>query len=399
MSTLWWKRIGLGLLALAILGGLVYALFPKAAEVDIAQITRGDMRVTVDEEGKTRIKEVYVVSAPISGKMLRNALHVGDDVTGGTTEVATMVPSAPPLLDLRTRSDLEAQVSAAEKAVRLAQSDLARAESEATMAELDLKRTADLARRGFAAERVLDRANTDAKVRRAAVASAKSAIQVRQDELRSARARLLGPDSPAASVMPVSIKAPATGRILRVPTESEAPIAQGTPLLEIGDPGNLEVVVDLLSADAVKVQVGAEVVIDGWGGTIPLHAKVRRIEPSGYTKVSALGIEEQRVRTILDLAEPSSQRPALGHEFRVFTRILVWRSGEALRVPLGALFREGDRWAVFKVVKGRAKLQLIDLGHRNTDHAEVISGLAETDSVVLHPSDRVTDGVRVTLRK
>ena len=168
--------------------------------------------------------------------------------------------------------------------------------------------------------------------------------------------------------------------------------------MEIGDLKNLEITVDLLSADAVEVQTGAEAVIDGWGGPNPLLAKVRRIEPTGFTKVSALGIEEQRVKTLLDLLSPNAERAALGHDFRVFVRILVWRSGEALRVPLGALFREGDRWAVFKVVAGRAKLQLIELGHRNTDHAEVLSGLAETDSVVLHPSDRVADGVRVTQR-
>ena len=193
MRANWWccsalRGPGLGVVALAVLGGLIYALLPKPVPVDIEKISRGEMRVTVDEEGKTRIKEVYVVSAPIGGKILRGFLHVGDDVRAGQTEVAMMTPSAPPLLDLRTRSDLEAQVSAAEKAVRLAGSELTRAESETAMAELDLKRTSDLAKRGFAAERVLDRANTDARIRRAAVASAQSAVQVRQDELRSARA-------------------------------------------------------------------------------------------------------------------------------------------------------------------------------------------------------------------
>ncbi len=402
MSMLWMKRVALAIVGLGIIGGFYYAMLPKPAAVDVAKIEKGDMRVTVDEEGKTRIKEIYVVSAPIAGKVLRSKLTVGDEVVANTTEVAAIVPTAPPLLDIRARSELVSLVSAAEDAVRLADSELVQAQSEAKMAELELKRTSDLAKRGFVAERALDRATADAGVRRAAVAKSQAAVEVRKHELMTAEARLLDAGSVklgAAFVDPVSVKAPQSGKVLRIPVESEAAVPQGAPMVEIGDPAKLEVIVDLLSADAVKVQVGAEAAIEGWGGGTVLQAKVKRIEPSGFTKVSALGIEEQRVRTVLEFAGPAAEYRALGHDFRVFVRILTWRSSEALRVPLGALFRDADRWAVFKVESGLAKLQPVDIGHRNTDNAEVISGLADGDVVVLHPSDRVADGAAVEARK
>lgn len=401
MNTIWLKRGALVAGAAAILGGLVYAMLPRPAAVDVGKIARGEMRVTVDEEGKTRIKEIFVVSAPIAGKVLRSKLTVGDDVTADLTEVATLVPTAPPMLDIRARSELVAMISAAEDAVRLAESELAQAQSEAKMAELELKRASDLAKRGFAAERVLDRASTDAGVRRAAVAKALSAVEVRKHELATAQARLLETGtagSGAAVANPVSVKAPQSGKVLRIPVENEAAVPQGAPLVEIGDPGKLEIVVDLLSADAVKVQRAADASIEGWGGASVLSAKVKRIEPTGFTKVSALGIEEQRVRTVLDFAGPPSGYQALGHDFRVFVRIQVWRSTDALRVPLGALFRDGDRWAVFKIDATRAKLQAVELGHRNADYAEVVSGLVDGDVVVLHPNDRVTDGATVEVR-
>jgi HlyD family secretion protein len=402
MSALWLKRGLVAAVAILVAAALLYALTPKPVAVDLATIERGDMRVTIDEEGKTRIKDVYVVSAPIAGKLLRNPLHVGDEVIALRTTVATIAPMAPPMLDARTRSELDALVSVAESAVLLARSELEQAKSESRLADIELERTRTLAKRGVVADRVLDRAETDAQVRKDAVKRAESALQLRQDELRSAQSRLIGPEEtgvgdglPRAMALP----APASGRVLRIPVESEAVVAQGTPLVEIGDPRDLEIVVDLLSSDAVKVVAGAEAMIEGWGGPTALAARVRRVEPSGFTKVSALGIEEQRVRVILDLAEPGGAPAALGHDYRVFVRILAWRSSAALLVPLGALFRDGDRWAVFKVVDNVARLQHVDLGHRNAVHAEVLYGLAAGDRVILHASDRVAAGVAVEPRE
>ena len=401
MSAKWLTRIGLALGALSVLGVLAYLLWPKPIAVDAATIDVGELRVTIDEEGKTRVKETFVVAAPIAGRVLRSRLAVGDYVTAGTSEVAVLLPAAPPLLDVRTRASIEAQVGAAEAAVKLAESALAEAQSAASMADADLKRTSQLSKKGFAAESALDRAVTTARARTAAVASAKSAVDVRKAELRTARAGLIASapqgDTPK-SAEPVRLRAPHSGKILRLPVESETVVAAGTPLVEIGDPAELEIVADVLSADAVRVVPGAEVSVEDWGGATPLKAVVRRIEPAGFTKVSALGIEEQRVRTVIDMTDPPEKFRMLGHAYRVFVRILAWRSATSRRVPMGALFRDGEEWAVFKLVAGKARLQHVQLGHRNSAYAEILQGLSAGEQVVLHPSDRVSDGVSVEIR-
>lgn len=402
-TILWLKRLGLAALAVLVAGALVYALRPLPVGIDVATLSRGELRVTVDEEGKTRIRDVYIIAAPISGKVLRSPLHVGDTVVAGETEAAAMLPTAPPLLDTRMQQELEAMVSAARSAITVAEGEVAQAQSEAAMAASQLKRTRELASKGFATKRSLDQAETEAAVRKAAVARAQSVVQMRQEELRSAQARLTGNGETtrgkAPAQQPISVKVPASGRVLRLLVESEAPVQQGAPLVEIGDAADMEVVVDLLSTDAVKVAIGAEAVVEGWGGTEPLTAKVKAIEPRAFTKVSALGIEEQRVRTVLELSQPPEPRPPLGHEYRVFVRILAWHAPDALRMPLGALFRQGDGWAVFTTDGTTARLRRVTLGHRNPDFAEVLSGLTAGDRVILHPSDRVTDGAAVEIRQ
>ncbi len=399
-----------GLIVAAIIGAAVWALQPAPVLVDSAAVDMGPMRVTVDEEGKTRIKEIYVVSAPIAGRMLRSALEAGDVVEREHTVVAVMQPTDPSLIDVRTRKDLEAQVEAAQSAVRLAEAELEEARSELSFAESDLERARKLAPTQAISKRALEKAEHDVEVRKAALSRAQAGVEFRKRELVSAKARLITPAGQIESEAPpettgstgavccVQVRAPASGRVLRMLVKSEQVVPAGTPLLEIGDPQDIEIVVELLSTDAVKIREGTDATIEGWGGTTAIPAVVRRIEPGGFTKVSALGIEEQRVRVILDFKGPPDAWKTLGNDFRVYARITAWRSNSVMRVPLSALFRQGDDWATFRIEDGRATLTLIKVGHRNREAAEVLSGLKAGDRVVLHPSDRVHDGVAVAER-
>ncbi|MEZ5851275.1 MAG: HlyD family efflux transporter periplasmic adaptor subunit [Hyphomicrobiaceae bacterium] len=396
-------RIGgiAGALGIAII--LAWMIWPKPIPVDISIISKGPMSVTVEDEGKTRIKDVFVVSAPVAGKMLRSPLLAGDKVEKNKTIVAVIQPVSPPFLDFRTRLEAAAGVKAAEAGVALAEAELVQARSELTFAESELTRTEALARTNNVALRSLEKAKIDAAVRKAAVAKAEANLAVRQRELESARARLVGPDDASGTTAQdgsccLEVRAPESGRVLKVAATSEQVVGSGTPLVEIGNPRNLEIVVDLLSTDAVKVREGAKASIENWGGPTHLAAHVRRIETAGFTKVSALGIEEQRVRVILDLDPGQPAVEGLGHEFRVFVRIDEWHTADAVRVPLGALFRHKDKWAVFRMSGNRAHLVEVAIGRRNSDGAQVLGGLAPGDRVVLHPSDRVTAGVRVRQR-
>jgi HlyD family secretion protein len=392
------KRGLIGLGIVAVCAAFVWALWPKPIAVEVAQVGRGPLLVTVEDEGKTRIKDVYTVSAPITGKVVRLSLDAGDRVRKDATTVAIIEPMAPAFLDVRTQRELEAHVEAAKASVALAEAETNQAAAELEFALSELGRARALMRSKTISERTLERARIDVETRQASLARAKANLEVRKRELESAQARLIAPEEAWKGEVPagccVTVKAPVSGRVLRVLQESERVIAAGTPLIEIGDPDNLELVVDLLSADAVKVAEGASAAIDGWGGT-PLTAKVTRIEPAGFTKVSALGIEEQRVRTILKLQGPSDGADRLGHEYRVFARIGVYEAASALRVPISALFRRGERWAVYVVENGRANVAAVEIGHRNAAFAEVLAGLTEGALVVLHPSDRVHEKTRV----
>jgi HlyD family secretion protein len=305
---------------------------------------------------------------------------------------------APAFLDVRTLRELEAHVEAAKATVALAEAETSQAAAELEFAQSELARARTLMRSKTISERTLERARIDAETRQASLARAKAGLEVRKRELESAQARLIGPEEAWKGEVPVgccvTVKAPVSGRVLRVLQESERVIAAGTPLIEIGDPVNLELVVDLLSADAVKVVEGAAAVVDGWGGT-SLSAKVARVEPAGFTKVSALGIEEQRVRTILKLHGPADGADKLGHEYRVFVKIGVYEAASALRVPISALFRSEERWTVYVIENGRTRAAAVEIGHRNSAFGEVLQGLADGAFVVLHPSDRVHDKTRV----
>ena len=390
-----------GAVAAAVIGALIYALRPQAIGVDVAAVTSGPMAVLVEEEGRTRVKQVYVVSAPIVGRVLRSTLDAGDPVVKGETVVAVIQPSDPPFLDLRARHEIEAQINAAAAAVDLATAEQRQAEGELAFAESDLNRNVRLSKSGTVPERTLEKAQLEASTRRAALTRARAQVELRRRQLDSERAKLIGPEVPAdhpetAATCCVSVKAPATGRILKRLHDSEKVVTPGTSLLEIGDTGDMEIIVELLSTDAVKVQPGAEVAVSGWGGNRILPARVRRIEPGGFTKVSALGIDEQRVRAILDFDKVDTSM--LGHDFRVYTAITTWQSEGVLRVPLSAIFRQNKDWAVFIVKNSRAVRTKIEINHRNSEVAEVISGLAANDVVILHPSDRITDRSRIAPR-
>ncbi len=388
--------------AVLLAAAAVYAFRPQPVPVDVAGAVRDAMVVTIDGDGRTRVREVYVVSAPVSGQVLRIERHVGDAVVAGETVLATIRPTDPTFLDRRARAQAEATIKAAEAAFALAEAERARAEAELDFARSELDRSAKLAQRGTISQRELDRATLELRTREAALATAEATITKRRYELEMARAALIQPGQRVGDgVAPeccVEVFAPVDGRVLRMIQESEGVVLAGAPLLEVGNPADLEVVVDLLSADAVRVEVGAAATIDDWGGGDTLRARVRRVEPYGFTKVSALGIEEQRVNVILDLIDPAEQWRQLGHGFRVDVHIVVWHGEDVLQIPLGALFREGSDWAVFVLEEGRASLRRVLIGHSNGRVAEVLGGLSADELVILHPGDRVANGVRAVRR-
>ncbi len=400
----WRRRSALAVVSLLLALAAYFALRPAAVPVDLALVKKGVLRVTVDEEGKTRIKQVFVVSAPITGLVLRSALEVGDAVERNATTVAAIEPSPPPFFDARGQTELEAQIKAADAAVELAKAELAQMEAELAFAEKELERAKALSARDVVAERVLQKADLDVATRQAALAKARAGLTVRIRELESLTARRIGPAStPAQSYAKaccVAVTSPISGRVLAIHKKSEQIVLQGTPLLEVGDPASLEIIVDLLSADAVRIKAGARASVSAWGGSDELVARVTRIEPAGFTKVSALGIEEQRVRVVLDFDKSTLSEAArrLGHDYRVFVQITVAEIADAILVPLGALFRNENRWSAYIAVNGRAELRTLEIANRDQLMAEVVSGLAVDERIILHPSDRIAHGVRITER-
>ncbi len=382
--------------ALAVVGLIVAAFLPKPVPVELAAVISGPMRVTVDEEGKTRVKERYLVSAPLVGRLRRIELHAGDPVQAGKTVLASIEPADPALLDARTRAESEARVRAAEAARRRATAELAQARVAEQQAQKELERARGLAARQNIPEKALERAELDAQSAVQAVAAAESAVQIAEYELQMARAALqYTQEGGGRSLL---LRSPIDGAVLRVLQESAGLVTAGTPLLEVADPSNMEIVVDLLSADAVQVKPGFEVIIENWGGERPLRGRVRRVDPSGFTKVSALGIEEQRVNVIIDFLDPREAWASLGDGYRVETRTIIWKKDSALKAPASAVFLQGEGWAVFVASGGRAVLRPVQIGRRNGLEAEVLGGLVEHQMVIVHPSDKVADGIAVASR-
>jgi HlyD family secretion protein len=380
--------------AIILIGLLVWAFLPRPVEVELAEVAFRTLDVAVEEEGEARIREVYTVSATTAGKLQRISLHPGDHVTVGETIAAAIGPAAPVLLDSRSRAVAEATAAAAQAATELARAQLSQAEATLDFMTGEANRATALYEKGAVSQRAFDNAIRERRTAQAAVSSAVANLAVREKELESALAVLQSDNPGAGDTCCVNILAPVSGQVLRVLTESEQVVQTGTPILEIGDPGNLEIVVDLLSRDAVRVKEGAQATVAGWGGA-PIAATVERVEPSAVTKVSALGIDEQRVKVILTLSGPAEEWSALGHGFRVIARISLWRGEEVLTLPVGALFRDGADWATYVVRGGRVALQRITLGERNEDFAQVLEGLAAGEHVILHPSDLVVEGSAV----
>lgn len=394
------KRILMGAGALAILVGVVRAFMPQPVGVDLAEVGRAGLEVTIHGEGKSRVRENYRVSAPIAGRLLRIEREPGDIVIAGDTIVATMEPADPIFLDVRSEAQAQAQIGASEAARSLANAQLSRKQAELEFANRELARAQELAGRDNISERTLDQRELDVKTLEAEVATAHSNLQKTDSELTLARAALIRPAEGAegGEACCVHIVSPVSGRVLRLLQESAGVVQAGQPLLELGDLSDLEMVIDLLSTDAVKVDAGDRAYIDHWGGPYPLAAVVRLVEPSGFTKISALGIEEQRVNVILDIIEDSSRWQNLGDGYRVEAFIVVEAKADVVSVPVSALFRDQARWAVYRVVDGDATLTPIEVGLRNTRHAEVLSGLASGDIVVIHPPNAVSEGVAVEAR-
>ncbi len=393
------RRILPILVGVALLACLVYAFWPAPVPVDLERVMHGPLEITVDEEGKTRIKKRYVVSSPIAGRLRRIELDEGDEVVAGSTVIAVIEPSDPALLDARTLAEAEARVKAAKATVGQAEPNLERARAELDFALSEQRRTQELAERDHATKQEQERADLLARTRAEELKAAEFAARIAQFELELAEAALSRSQFTSESDVPkIEIRSPIDGQVLRVLEESAGYVTPGTELIEVGDPSQLEVVIDVLSSDAVKIRPGALVRLEHWGGDRPLAARVRRIEPAGFTKISALGVEEQRVNVIADFVDDSRVRENLGDGFRVEARIVVWRRDNTLKVPSSALFRQQGQWAVFRVNGHRARFRSVTIGRNNGLEGEVLAGLAENDAVVAHPSDKVVDGVRVVQR-
>lgn len=410
MSSIWMKRTTWSVAIGAGLAGLIWFAWPRPILVDMESVAKGPMEVTVDDDGKTEVRHVYTVSAPVAGKVLRISQpmgespisrHVGDEVTANETIVAVMQPVTPSFVDFRSRQEIEAAVAAADAAVKYAESEVHRLEAAVSFYRTELTRAEALSRTQTVSVQALDKARFDAESNDASLASAKAQVQIWESVRNSLAARLIDPSSVIAPTDPaccIRLRAPVSGRVLRVVQESEAAVQAGTPLIEIGDPLDLEVVADLLSSDAVQVKVGASVRIDGWGGP-PIRGRVVRVDPAGFLKVSALGIEEQRVHVTINFVDPPQAWSQLGHDYRVVVHVTTWSAPDALTVPITALFRKNDDWAVFAIEKGRAHTTIVKISHRNNRQAEVLDGLAAGTQVVMHPSDRIADGVKVAQRE
>jgi len=394
---------------LALTAGLVYAFWPRPTYVDMGKVARSAMTLTIDEEARTRVRDAYIVSAPIAGRLLRVDVEPGDSVTGGETIIARMLPAPPSAINVRTREQARAGVSAAQAGLRVARADLNSTMASQDLADAEVIRYRKLQPSGAVSQTSLDFAEREKRVADATVDTAKAAISMREAELAIARAQLIEfSNAPAGTGLAdggnhggraIPLNAPISGRILRVMQESETTVAAGQPILEIGDISNdLEIVAELISTDAVQVSAGDRVIIDNWGGDTPLNGVVDRVEPWGFTKFSALGVEEQRVNTIIRFIDPLGERITLGHGYRVEAQIVIWEDEDALTVPSSALFRHNGGWAVFTVTGGKAKLTPVSVGQNNGRLAEITNGIAEGTVIILYPGPGLNDGARVEAR-
>lgn len=393
-------RIGITLLSLAVIGGLAFGFYPRAVPVEMAAVSKGPMSVTIEEEGKTRVMERYVVAAPVSGYVRRIDLHVGDAVHTGQV-LAMIEPVRADALDPRTRAQSAARVKATEAAVAAARETARATEAQADLARDELARNETLRKSNFISEQALERSRSEVRRTQAAKLASDYAVNEARFELDMARAALSQTSrlQSGNSAETLSVKSPVTANVLKVVHESEGTVQAGQPLLEVGNPDTLEAEIEVLSTQAVKIAPGAKVMFDRWGGDATLQGVVRVVEPYGFTKVSALGVEEQRVRVIVDFTSPREQWQRLGDGYRLEARFVVWEGTDIVQIPASALFRHNSGWAVFAVEGGRARLKPVQIGQRAGLIVQVTSGLAVEEMIINHPDDKIADGVRVKPRK
>lgn len=387
----------LGGLVLAASGVAVMALRPQPVAIDATPAMRGALVVAIEEDGTTRVKDRFVVSAPVTGSLSRLGFEPGDTVKQGDS-LAEIAPATSPLLDERTRAEAEARLGAALSSLGQARAQVSRAKVAEDLAIQELGRSQTLAKNGSIASQTLEQAEFSVRMRSEELSSATFGAKVAEEEVRVAKVALGRDGGGAHRDRHVDVLAPVSGRILRVHQKSAGIVQAATPLLEVGDPAALEVVVDLLTTDAVHVLPGTPVVIRGWGGEETIAGRVRRVEPSAFTRPSALGVDEQRVNVLVTLVDPYERWSALADGYRVEARIVLWQGEHVLKVPQGAVFRRGDGWAVFRIENDTAHLTPVSLGHRGETEVEVLKGLAEGAVVAVHPSDRVKDGAKVERR-
>lgn len=408
MKAMRWALWGLGGAGLA--AAAVWALWPEPVAVDLAEVRRGPLEVTLSAEGKTRVREPYTITAPIAGMTARAPVAVGDAVVADETVVAVLRPADPALMDARTRAQAEAAVAEAEAAVTLAEANLDQARNALDHARTQYDRGAALAAAGSIPQRMQEDLLSQLIAARQGLIAAEAERDLRLAALRRARAQLLAPDPlagggggnaggvDAEAECCVTLRAPVSGTVLDIPDRNARQVAAGTPLLTLGDTADLEIEIDLLSSDAVRVAPGMEARVTRWGGEGVLAARVRRIEPAAFTRVSALGIEEQRVRLQLDLLSPPAERAGLGEQFRVLADLVLWEGEDVVQVPHGALFRDGEGWAVFRKIDGRAVPTPVTQGRRGATMAQITDGLSPGDLVVMFPPNSITEGSRITAR-
>lgn len=400
------RKLLLVLFAVGVVAAVGYGLVPEPVQVDLAAVETGDIRLTVDQDGKTRIRERYVVSAPLAGRLLRIDLDPGDEVKAGETLLATIEPRDPDLLDDRSIAQAEARVKAAEAALEKMEPVLEEMQAAQEFAEAELKRARDTRRNNSQAVSASEIESKELayRTRTALLRSARHNEDIARFELDQARAALIRSRPPAndsdenGNGRNFVIHSPIDGRVLRVFQESSAVVMPGTSLLELGDPSDLEVEIDVLSRDAVRIRPEALVLLEHWGGDKTLQGRVRLVEPSAFTKISTLGVEEQRVNVIVALVDPPAERESLGDGFRVEARIVVAEAQGVLKAPTSALFRIGKDWAVFHAIDGVVHQQIVKLGLQNGLEAEIVEGLSGGDLVVVHPGDNIADGTAIERR-
>ena len=392
-ASVWRRRLPwLGGLLLGLL--IVVGLWPRAVPVETGRVNRGALLVTVDEEGMTRVKNRYLVSAPVAGQLRRIDWKAGALVEAGRTVLATLETRAADFLDARSQAQAEARVRAAEANREVALAQRERAGAAARMFTADFERLKQLFAQNVSSLQEFDLAQMRAATALQDERAAEFGLKVAAFELEQARA-LLSREQPGGSAEPLVITSPVGGRILRVFQESSRVVPGGFPLLEVGDPTDLEVRIEVLSRDGVAIRPGARVILEQWGGAEPLAARVRLVEPSAFTKISALGVEEQRVYVIADFTDPLEKRPALGDSYRVEARIATWESQGVLHASAGALFQRAGVWQAFVLDGRHARLRTVQVGHSNGRDTEILGGLQEGERVVLYPGDKVADGARI----